>query len=93
MAFIGELELSVNTSGEGVISGNVASSEDGTFLTFADEPVTGSYSIDSNCRGTATIVAKERSVMHFRLVVVDGGKEMLVVQTDGGTVVSGALQR
>jgi len=93
VAFIGELELSVNTSGEGVISGNVASSEDGTFLTFADEPVTGSYSIDSNCRGTATIVAKERSVMHFRLVVVDGGKEMLVVQTDGGTVVSGALQR
>src|SRR5580692_1602472 len=41
VAFIGELKLTVNPSGEGVVSGQVASSEDGTFLTF--EPVTGSY--------------------------------------------------
>jgi hypothetical protein len=92
VAFIGKLELTVNPSGEGVISGHVASSEDGTFLTFADEPVRGSYSVDADCRVAATIRPKGRSEMHFRLVVVDGGKEMLAVETDANTVVSGSLQ-
>jgi hypothetical protein len=90
-AFIGELKLTVNPSGEGVISGHVASSEDGTFL--ASEPVTGSYSVGKDCRGRATITPKGHSEMHFRLVVVDGGNEMLAVETDADTVVSGTLQR
>jgi len=93
VAFIGELKLTVNPSGEGVISGHVASSEDGTFLTFADEPVTGSYRVGTDCRGTATITPKGHSEMHFSLVVVDCGKQMLAVETDADTVVSGSLQR
>ncbi len=91
VAFIGELKLTVNPSGEGVISGHVASSEDGTFLTF--EPVTGSYRVGTDCRGRATITPKGLSEMHFSLVVVDGGNEMLAVETDADTVVSGTLQR
>ena len=93
VAFIGELKLTVNPSGEGVISGHVSASEDGTFLTFAEEPVTGSYRIDPDCRGRATIAPKGRSEMHFSLVVVDGGNEMLAIETDADTVVSGTLQR
>ncbi len=91
VAFIGELKLTVNPSGEGVISGQVASSEDGTFQTF--EPVRGSYKVDWDCRGRATITPNGGSEMHFRLVVVDGGNEMLAVETDADTVVSGTLQR
>jgi hypothetical protein len=91
VAFIGELKLTVNPSGEGVISGHVAGSEDGTILTFAEEPVIGSYSVDANCRGTATIAPKGRSEMHFSLVVVDCGKEMLAIEADADTVVSGTL--
>ncbi len=89
VAFIGELKLTVNPSGEGVISGHVAGSEGGTALTFA--PVTGSYTVDKDCRGRATISPKGRSEMHFSLVVVDGGKEMLAVETDADTVVSGTV--
>jgi hypothetical protein len=89
VVFIGELKLSVNTSGDGVISGQVAASEDGTFLTFV--PVTGSYRAGSDCRGRATITPKGLSEMHFSLVVVDGGKEMLAIETDANTVVSGTL--
>jgi hypothetical protein len=94
VAFIGELKLTVNPSGEGVISGHVAASEDGTFLTFAEEPVTGSYRVGTDCRGTATIIItpKGLSEMHFSLVVVDCGKEMLAIETDADTVVSGTLQ-
>jgi hypothetical protein len=91
VAFIGELKLTVNASGEGVISGHVASSEGGTFL--ADELVTGFYSVDANCRGWATITPKGQSEMHFRLVVVDGGNEMLAIETNDDTIVSGTLQR
>ena len=47
----------------------------GTTLTFADEPVTGSYSVDANCRGTATITPKGHPEMHFSFMVVDCGKE------------------
>jgi hypothetical protein len=91
VAFIGELKLTVSPSGEGVISGHVAASEDGTFLTFAEEPVTDSYRVDRDCRGTATITPKERSEMHFSFVVVDCGKEMVAIETDADTVVSGTL--
>jgi hypothetical protein len=31
--------------------------------------------------------------MHFRFAVVDGGNEMLAIETDPDTVVSGTLQR
>jgi len=93
VAFIGELKLTVNPSGEGVISGHVAASEDGTFLPIAEEPVTGSYRVGTDCRGRATITPKGLSEMHFHFVVVDGAKELLAVETDTNTVVSDTLQR
>jgi hypothetical protein len=93
IALIGELTLSVNASGDGIISGHVAGGDDATTFTFAEEPVSGTYSVNSDCSGTATIKPKGRSKMHFSLVVVDCGKEMLAVETDAGTVVSGTLVR
>ena len=90
VALIGELKLTVNPSGEGVISGHVAGSEGDTILTF-EEPVTGSYTVDRDCRGRATIRPEGLSEMHFSLVVVDGGKEMLAIETDADTVVSSTL--
>jgi hypothetical protein len=89
VAFIGELRLTVNSSGEGVISGHLAASEDGTFVT--EVPVTGSYRVGADCRGRATIRPKGLPEMHFSLVVVDCGKEMLAIETDPDTVVSGSL--
>jgi hypothetical protein len=90
VAFIGELKFSVNAAGEGLISGQVSASEDGTF---AEEPVTGYYRITADCRGTAAIRPKGRTAMHFSLVIVDAGKQMLMVETDPNTIVSGTLQR
>jgi hypothetical protein len=89
--FIGELSFQINSSGEGEISGQLATSEDGTYQTFADEPITGSYTVDKNCRGTATIKPKGLPEIHFSFVVVDCGKELLAVETDANTVVSGTL--
>jgi len=91
VAFIGDLKLSVNPSGEGAISGQVAGSEGSTTLAFA--PVSGTYSVNSDCTGTATITPEGQAPLNFSFVVVDGGKEMLAVETDANTIVSGTLAR
>ena len=91
VAFIGELKFTVDPYGNGVISGRVAASEDGKFHSF--EEVTGSYTVAADCTGTATIRPRGHSEMHFSFVVVDCGKEMLAIETDADTVVSGTLQR
>jgi hypothetical protein len=90
---IGELALRANASGHGVISGHIAGSENGTILTFAEEPVTGSYSVDANCKGTLTITPKGESALNFSFVIVDSGKEMLAIETDANTVVTATLQQ
>jgi hypothetical protein len=93
--FTGPLDLigELGFNGTGVISGQIAGSENGTILTFTEEPVTGSYSISSNCTGTAKITPKGQSALNFTLVVVNGGKEMLAIETDTDTVVTATLQR
>jgi hypothetical protein len=90
---IGELLFSVNDAGDGVITGEVAGSENGTILSFADEPVTGSYSVDAGCVGNASITPKGKSTLNFTFVVVNGGKELLAIETDADTIVTGTLQR
>ena len=91
LILIGELALHVNASGDGVISGHIAGSENGTILTFAEEPVTGSYSVDANCKGTLTITPNGESALNFSFVIVDCGKEMLALETDADTAVIGTL--
>jgi hypothetical protein len=90
-AFIGELKFAVNSSGEGVITGRIAGNVDSTIFTFPEEPVTGSYNVAPDCSGRATITPKGQPEMHFNFVVVDSGNEMLTIETDPDTVVSGTL--
>ena len=89
VAFIGELKLTINPSGEGVISGHLAGSEGDTTLTFA--PVTGAFTVDKDCRGRATLSSKGRPEMRFTFLVVDSGKRMLAIETDPDTVVSATM--
>jgi hypothetical protein len=90
---IGELSLTVNSSGDGVISGHMSGSENGTILTFANETVTGSYSVSSGCTGTGTITPKGESALNFAFVVVDGGNELMAIDTDADTIVTATFQR
>jgi hypothetical protein len=55
-------------------------------------PVSGSYTINSDCSGTAQFTPKGLSAVNLALVVVDGDKEILAVETDANTIVSGILQ-
>ena len=90
---IGDLVFDVSRSGDGVIGGQIAGSEDGTILTFTDEPLTGSYSVNANCTGALTITPEGEPPLNLTFVIVDSGKEMLALETDADTVVSATLQR
>lgn len=90
---IAELTFSVNSSGEGVISGQLAGSENGQIFTFTEETVTGSYSVSPDCQGTATITPKGQSALNFSFVVVEGGKELMAIDTSSDRVVTARFQR
>jgi hypothetical protein len=58
VAFIGELKLSGQPLRRRRDKRQIAGSENGTLLTFAAESVTGSYTIDADCRGKANLLVR-----------------------------------
>src|ERR1022692_2768808 len=73
----------IATNGNGTIAGNETISENckvGNLL-----EVLGTYTIKSNCTGTMTIQAQDRSKQNFNLTVTSGGEQIVMVQTDSGT--------
>jgi len=85
VAAVGQLVL----NGKGSISGTVTLSLYGTIVN--DVSVTGTYSISSNCTGTATITPSGESAINLSLVLVSTDKEIMAIETDNNTVVSGIL--
>ena len=51
----------------------------------------GSRTVTATDTGTATITPKGLPEMHFTFLVVDCGKQLLAVETDANTIVSGTL--
>jgi hypothetical protein len=80
--------LSMN--GTGGISGTLTLSLDGVI--HSSVAVTGTYKINSNCTGAATITPTGLSAMNFNLVVVNAGKEIMAIETDHNTIVTGTFQ-
>ncbi|MGA7632719.1 MAG: hypothetical protein WCB11_18305 [Terriglobales bacterium] len=76
-------------NGKGALTGTATFSLNGSI---ASLPVTGTYQISSNCTGTATFTPQGESAINIAVVVVNGGKEMMFIETDANTIVSGTLQ-
>ncbi|HUO16184.1 MAG TPA: hypothetical protein VMX38_14460 [Verrucomicrobiae bacterium] len=77
-------------NGSGSITGTETISLNGTIHSAVT--VTGTYTINSDCTGTASITPKGLSTSNFSLVVVNGGKEIMAVETDADTVITGTFQ-
>jgi hypothetical protein len=80
----------VKLNGLGSISGTETLSVAGTISTV---PVTGTYNEGSDCRGGAQITPTGFPVTNFNFVVVNGSKELLLIETDSTTLVSGTAQQ
>jgi hypothetical protein len=55
--------------------------------------ITGTYTEDDDCTGTAQITPAGLSTLNFNFVVVNGGKEILLIETDTNTAVAGYMQQ
>ena len=76
--------------GKGNVSGSGTSSLDGTIDT---APITGTYTENADCTGSAQITPQGFSTLNFNFVVVNVGKEILLIETDTNTIVSGTMQQ
>ena len=77
-------------NGTGSITGTATLSLNGSITSAV--PVTGTYSIASNCTGTVSITPKGMSTMNLNAVIVNADKELMLIETDNNTIVTGLLQ-
>jgi hypothetical protein len=77
----------ISTNGNGSIAGAETSSLNGTISEGVE--LLGTYKINANCTGTAAITPAGQSTLNFSLTIIEGGKQIQMVEADTGTTVSG----
>ena len=82
----GQLKL----NGTGSITGTATLSLNGSIHSAV--PVSGTYQINSNCTGSASFTPQGLPTMNLNLLVVNADKELMLIETDNGTIVTGTLQ-
>ena len=87
VAAVGQITL----SGTGTLSGKATNNINGTATQNA--VVTGTYTENADCTGTAQVTLSGFPTSNYSFVVVNSGKEILLVETDSDTVVSGTMQQ
>ena len=87
IALTGRLTLDGNGGAKGSQSGTQA----GAVVT--NVPLSGSYSVNSDCTGSATLTPQGGVATNFNFVLVNGGKTVLAIDTDATTVITGTLKR
>jgi hypothetical protein len=78
-------------NGSGSVTGTGTLSLYGTI--YSSVPISGTYQINSNCTGSASITPKGLPTMNLDLLVVNADKELMLIETDNGTIVTGTLQQ
>lgn len=54
---------------------------------------TGTYTVNADCTGSATINIEGGGELHRDIVVIDNGREVRALSTDPGTVVTVNLKK
>jgi hypothetical protein len=79
-----------------ILDGKGKVSRSGTFDvngTIVSAPIKGTYTENPNCTGTVEITPSRSSTLNFNFVVVNSGKEILLIETDVNTIVVGSMQQ
>jgi hypothetical protein len=87
LAFAGQITL----RRDGTLSGTQTASVNGSIS--GKQNISGAYKIGHNCQGAAVIEVNNQSPIHLNLVGVNDGREVLFIQGDSNTLLSGSLQR
>ncbi len=86
VAYVGQVIF----DGKGTLSGSATLSFDGSVGTLS---LTGTYTENSDCTGTAIITPKGLNSGNFNFVVVNGGRQSFLIQTDSNDIVTGTAQQ
>jgi hypothetical protein len=86
VAYVAQMIL----DGKGNVSGSGTFDVNGAIVAAS---ITGTYTENGDCTGTAEITPSGLSTLNFNLVVVNAGKEILLLETDSNTVVGGYMQQ
>lgn len=76
--------------GAGNVSGTDTNSFGGAVSTNA---VTGTYTVNEDCTGTLDVTFPNGFTVANNTVIVDGGREISLIQTNPGAVITGVLKR
>jgi hypothetical protein len=85
-AWAGQVKL----DGLGGVTGSETASFGGTIESFS---LAGSYSVSSNCTGSATFNGSTGNVAHTNFVIVNGGQSIMQIQTDTGSINTNFVQK
>jgi hypothetical protein len=75
--------------------GNIAAKESDSFSgqTLRADPLTGTYTVNSDCTGSLTTNSKSAGNASYDFVLTNSRNQMQLVETDGGTNVTGQASR
>jgi hypothetical protein len=76
----------VTADGEGSLSASDTVSANGEIIR---RTITGTYTVNANCTGTVTFTDNFGLTTHLDLVLAQGRQELILIQTDPGTVTPG----
>jgi len=76
----------LTADGNGNLKGTQTESVNGTIST--NVPISGTYSIGSNCNGTAKLTPKGGATQHYNITVASQGTRFFTLETDTGSVLS-----
>lgn len=79
----------VTLDGKGNVTGTGTFDVGGSFLATS---ISGTYTETSSCTGTISMTPKGSGTLNFAFVVVNAGKELLLVETDSNASVAGSMQ-
>ena len=77
--------------GAGNLTGIETASMNGQI--FTGIPLTGTYSMNSNCQGTASLIAPGLPTINLALVVASSGQTIVAMETDQMSTLVGSIQK
>jgi hypothetical protein len=87
LAIAGQITL----RGDGTVNGTGTVSINGSIAT--KQNISGAYKVGHQCQGSAVIQVGNQGTSHLNLVIVNGERGLLFIQTDADSLLSGSLQR
>jgi hypothetical protein len=90
---VGPLALAgqVTLRGDGILNGTLTVSVNGSIA--SKQKISGAFKVGHPCVGAAVIQLGNQGPIHLSLIVVNGGHEILFIQEDANSLLSGSLQR